>query len=264
MKNYRYVLLDPTGNLTALVLDPVDPEDEGQVTGELLKRSEQVAYLEAPENACAVAAIRLMGGEFCGNAAMAAAAWLVRNEAEQGRPKTFLLEVSGTAEPVRCTVLKTSDGFEGTVEMPGVPEIGTETICGVPFTAVRMEGILHLICDDRTFEKSEAESLLRQIADRLPDEAIGLIQWDRGKRYMLPLVFVRGTGSLVWEHGCGSGSAAAGAVEALRNGGKEMTVSVRQPGGTIRVSAGAEDGMIRAVSITGHVRFDRETVIEIS
>ena len=81
---------------------------------------------------------------------------------------------------------------------------------------------------------------------------------------MLPLVFVRGTGSLVWEHGCGSGSAAAGAVEALRNGGKETTVSVRQPGGTIRVSAGAEDGMIRAVSITGHVRFDRETVIEIS
>ena len=139
MKNYRYVLLDPTGNLTALVLDPVDPEDEGQVTGELLKRSEQVAYLEAPENACAVAAIRLMGGEFCGNAAMAAAAWLVRNEAEQGRPKTFLLEVSGTAEPVRCTVLKTSDGFEGTVEMPGVPEIGTETISGRSRTGCRMK-----------------------------------------------------------------------------------------------------------------------------
>ena len=49
MKSYRYVLLDPTGNLTALVLDPADPEDERQLTSELLKQSEQVAYLEPPK-----------------------------------------------------------------------------------------------------------------------------------------------------------------------------------------------------------------------
>ena len=119
MKSYRYVLLDPTGNLTALVLDPADPEDERQLTSELLKQSEQVAYLEPPKEPGAVAAIRLMGGEFCGNAAMASAAWLIRDEGEQGRLKTLLLEVSGTAVPVCCTVLKTADGFEGTVEMPG-------------------------------------------------------------------------------------------------------------------------------------------------
>ena len=95
MKSYRYVLLDPTGNLTALVLDPADPEDERLLTSELLKLSEQVAYLEPPKEPGAVAAIRLMGGEFCGNAAMASAAWLIRDEAEQGRPKTLLLEVSG-------------------------------------------------------------------------------------------------------------------------------------------------------------------------
>ena len=157
MKNYRYVLLDPTGNITALVLDPTEPEDEKQLTAELLKQSEQVAYLEPPKNPGAVAAIRLMGGEFCGNAAMAAAAWLIRDEAEPGRPKALLLEVSGAAEPVRCTVLKTADGFEGAVEMPGIPDVGTETYYGIPFTAVRMEGITHLICDDRTFEKEEAE-----------------------------------------------------------------------------------------------------------
>ena len=263
MKTYRYVTLDPTGNLTCLVLDPVEKPDEAEVTRTLLARCEQVAYLAPPEKPEAAAGIRLMGGEFCGNAAMAAAAWLVRNEAEQGRPKTFLLEVSGTAEPVRCTVLKTSDGFEGTVEMPGVPEIGTETIGGVPFTAVRMEGILHLICDDRTFEKSEAESLRRQIADRLPDEAIGLIQWDRGKRYMLPLVFVRGSGSLVWEHGCGSGSAAVGAAETLRCGGRETETCVAQPGGVIRVNTAAGDGKILSVSITGQVRLGTEETVEI-
>ena len=85
MKSYRYVLLDPTGNITALVLDQADPYDERRITRELLKRSEQVAYLEAPKNPGAVAAIRLMGGEFCGNAAMASAAWLIREKAEQNK-----------------------------------------------------------------------------------------------------------------------------------------------------------------------------------
>ena len=263
MKSYRYVLLDPTGNLTALVLDPADPEDERLLTSELLKLSEQVAYLEPPKEPGAVAAIRLMGGEFCGNAAMASAAWLIRDEAEQGRPKTLLLEVSGAAVPVCCTVLKTADGFEGTVEMPGAPEIGTETICGIPFTAVRMEGITHLICEDRTFEREAAESLLRRIAGLLPDEAIGLIQWDRTRQYMRPLVFVRGSGSLVWEHGCGSGSAAVGAAEALRNGPGETETEVKQPGGTIRVSAAAGNGKILSVKISGRVELGKETIIEI-
>ena len=256
MKSYRYVLLDPTGNLTALVLDPADPADEGLLTGELLKQSEQGAYLEPPKKPGAVAAIRLMGGEFCGNAAMASAAWLIRDEAEQGTPKALLMEISGAEDPVRCTVLKTADGFEGTVEMPGVPEIGTETICGIPFTAVRMEGITHLICDDRTFEKEEAESLLRQIAGLLPDEAIGLIQWNRAEQYMRPLVFVRGSG-------CGSGSAAVGAAEALRKGTGETEIEVKQPGGTIRVSAAAENGKILSVKISGRVKPGKETIIEI-
>lgn len=263
MKSYRYVLLDPTGNITALVLDPADPEDERQLTHELLKQSEQVAYLEPPKKPGAVAAIRLMGGEFCGNAAMASAVWLVRDEAEQDRPKALLMEVSGAEDPVHCTVLKTADGFEGTVEMPGIPEIDFETICGIPFTAVRMEGITHLVCDDRTFGKEEAENLLRQIADRLPDEAIGLIQWERAKQYMLPLVFVRGSSSLVWEHGCGSGSAAVGAVEALRNGTGETETQVKQPGGTIRVTAATGNGEILSVKITGQVKPGKETSIEI-
>ena len=182
MRRYSYVILDPTGNLTGLVLDPVDPEDRAAVTGELLKQCEQVAYLVPPGRPESAAGIRLMGGEFCGNAAMAAAAWLIRDEAEQEEEKKLLLEVSGAEDPVLCTVRKTGDGFEGTVEMPGIPEIGTETFCGISFTAVRMEGITHLVCDDRTFEKDEAEGLLRRIAELVPAEAVGLIQWDRANR----------------------------------------------------------------------------------
>lgn len=263
MKNYRYVTLDPTGNLTCLVLDPADPADEAEVTRRLLEECEQVAYLMPPERPEAVAGIRLMGGEFCGNAAMAAAAWLVRNEITQGEEKTLLLEVSGAADPVRCTVRKTADGFEGTVDMPGVPEIGEETLCGIPFTVIRMEGIVHLVCEDRTFEPDEAETLVWKIAGQLPDEAAGLLRWDREAQRMVPLVYVRGTGSLTWEQGCGSGSAAIGALEALRSGEKEHTVRVKQPGGEIRATAECEGSAVTAVSITGTVRIGDENSIQI-
>lgn len=263
MKEYRYVKLDPTGNLTCLVLDRVSPAEEGAVTRELLKQCEQVAYLEPPVHPEAVAGIRLMGGEFCGNAAMAAAAWLLRDELEQDEAKTLLLEVSGTADPVPCTVRRTSDGYEGTVDIPGIPQISEETFCGIPFTAVRLEGIIHLICENRTFETEAAECLLRDAAGQLPDEAAGLLQWDRKNHRMVPLVFVRGSGSMVWEHGCGSGSAAVGALEALRSGKEAATVPVRQPGGTIRVTASAKNGEVYRVSITGLVRLGDETAAEI-
>ena len=263
MKTYRYVTLDPTGNLTCLVLDPADPADEAALTRKLLEQCEQVAYLVPPVRPEAVAGIRLMGGEFCGNAAMAAAAWLVKDETGAGGKKSLLLEVSGAAEPVPCTVRKTAGGFEGTVEMPGVPEIREETFCGIQFTEVRMEGIVHLICEGRTPGKDEAEALIRKLAEQLPDEAVGLLQWNRSTREMVPLVFVRGSGSLVWEHGCGSGSAAVGAAEALRCGGRETETCVAQPGGVIRVNTAAGDEKILSVSITGQVRLGTEETVEI-
>ena len=153
MRSYRYVKLDPTGNMTCLVLDPASPEDEKILTRELLKECEQVAYLEEPVKPGAVAAVRLMGGEFCGNAAMAAAAWLVRDELAEGEEKSLLLEMSGTEEPVFCTVRKTADCYEGMVAMPPAREIREETFAGKNYTLVRMDGIVHLIYTGPEMEK---------------------------------------------------------------------------------------------------------------
>ena len=264
MKSYRYVILDPTGNLTALVLDPVLPEEEAFLTNELLKVSEQVAYLEKPALPGAAAAIRLMGGEFCGNAAMAAAAWLLRDRLSERQESAILLQVSGAKEPVPCRVQALGGLFRGTVRMPAVLGVRGEEYCGRCFTAVRMEGILHLIDPAGIPDPAEAEALLRRIVARLPDEAVGLMRWDRETGTLTPLVYVRGSGSLVWEHGCGSGSAAVGAAEALRkNGGKTVT-EVIQPGGMITVTAVAEDKIIRSVSICGKVRLGTETTVEVS
>ena len=263
MRSYRYVKLDPTGNTTCLVLDPAENGDEKKLTRELLKECEQVAYLEEPSLPGAVAAIRLMGGEFCGNAAMAAGAWLVRDELAAGSEISFLMQVSGAPEPVSCRVRRTGDGFEGTVEMPPIKEIREESIGGLPFTLVRMDGIVHLIREGDALGKEDAEQLLKQAAAGLEDDAVGLLQWNRDAQYMRPLVYVRGSESLVWENGCGSGSAAVGAAEALRAGNGIQATQVKQPGGVISVSAEAQDGNILSVQIAGRVRLNTETAVEI-
>ena len=260
MRDTRYVLLDPTGNLTCLVLDTVGKEEEAALTKGLLSLCEQVAYLEPPAGPESIARIRLMGGEFCGNAAMAAAAWLTQDRIAEGKELSMLLEVSGTADPVLCKVRKRNDGYEGTITLPGVPEISRVTFCGLPFAFVRMEGIAHLIYEGESLTSDEAEKLLRTIAGEIPDDAVGLLQWNREKRYMIPLVYVRGSESMVWEHGCGSGSAAIGAYEALKRQ-KEgiITTDISQPGGIIRASAETAGGTITSVSITGMVHFGKET-----
>ena len=126
-----------------------------------------------------------------------------------------------------------------------------------------MDGIAHLIYTGPEMEKQAAEELLKESAASLPDEAAGLLQWNREIGFLRPLVWVRGSGSLVWENGCGSGSAAVGAAEALRAGNGTLTTEVKQPGGVINVTADTQDGVLLSVRITGKVKLDTETVIEL-
>ena len=147
--------------------------------------------------------------------------------------------------------------------MPAVTGVEETVLLGVLFTAVRMEGILHLVYTGPALEKDRAEDLLKRIAEGLPDEAAGLLQWNRETGFLRPLVYVRKSNSLVWENGCGSGSAAVGAAEALRAGAERLTTAVRQPGGVIRAEACTGGGKVRSVTITGLVRLGEEKRIRI-
>ena len=174
MRPAKYVLLDPSGNRTALVTEWGGAEDEAEITRRLMKVSEQVAYLEAPDLPGAVARLRLMGGEFCGNASMAAAGWLIREELKPGEERTVPLEVSGAKGIVFCRIRGTEKGFEGTVEMPGILETWRTECGGIPLEAVRMEGIVHLIRESREpMEKDAAEALTRKLAEDGYDPKFG-------------------------------------------------------------------------------------------
>ena len=50
MKPVRYVTLDPTGNTTCLVLDPVNEKDRGRVTDLLMRRCDRSFRGHIPGN----------------------------------------------------------------------------------------------------------------------------------------------------------------------------------------------------------------------
>jgi diaminopimelate epimerase len=70
---------------------------------------------------------------------------------------------------------------------------------------------------------------------------------------MRPAVYVYGTGSLVFESSCGSGSAALALWKTQGQGDGEAACTVRQPGGIIEVRVRRREGRVRDIVIGGPV-----------
>ena len=99
----EYTVLDPTGNITILVTTPVEIPHQPYVASklmELMPKAEQVGFLS--ETAGCDIALRMAGGEFCGNASMSAAAYYVNREGL--KKHTATLNVSGADGPVKAEI----------------------------------------------------------------------------------------------------------------------------------------------------------------
>ena len=261
-----FIKLSPTGNITVLVTTPVPLEQQAATAARLLAwdgvGGEQVGYVE-PAEGCAAARLRMMGGEFCGNATMSLGALLARNAGlGDGESMDLTLEVSGSDAPVPCHILRQGDAWIGTVQMPlptGIERLTLDTDGG-PLTVplVRMPGIAHLILP------AEARLDEAQLRRRLPQwnlairaDALGAITWNAAEQSIDPLVFVPSAGTLVREHGCGSGTAAVGCWLAAASGCAQQ-LPVRQPGGAITVRTELQNNTLSALTITGAVRLIAE------
>ena len=258
----RYTILDPTGNITALVESPVPPLERPAAAAALMRRHpqvEQVGFVRFAdaEGEGVDAALSMAGGEFCGNASLCAAALcLLRRGAAPGIRERVRLRASGASWPVETELVCGQDGsFSAWVWMP--PAIAPaeqsfvfEGLSG-DLTLVRMEGISHLIVpEDSVFfallsDRSAAERAVRQWCTELRTEGLGLMFLEKGENLRLtPLVYVPGSGTVFWENSCASGSAAAGTALAARSG---MPVDLRltEPGGTLRIVSDPASGETR-------------------
>ncbi len=259
IRSLKYFIFDPTGNITALVETAVDVAMQPSVAARIMEREpdvEQVGFLTydgkyGSGDGMVPISLRMAGGEFCGNAAMCAAAlFAIRHELPDG---TVPVKVSGTDETLQVNLERQADSsYSAAVSMPpavAIEELIPETAEALAFgrTAlpiVIMDGISHIIVEpDSEYmslkdDSRLAESLLKQWCGELGAECLGMMFLGEGSgfRSLTPLVYVPGADTMFWENSCASGSAAAGMYLAAKVG-SPVDVTFDEPAGRLRVES---------------------------
>ena len=243
MNAIHYYILDPTKNITALADTPVAPALRPAVAARIMAQEptcEQVGFVRLEGRGAP--RLEMAGGEFCGNASMAAAAlYCAKNGATPGETRRVTLSVSGADRPVEASVTAQSDGaFVCTVQMPPPERIAAETLPlgGRQFTlpVVYCPGIAHIMVTKDELSEAEAARAVRDWCARLSVAGLGIMLFDPAACSLKPLVFIPAADTLVWENSCASGTGALGAYLADQTG-REAMLTLTEPGGKLRVRA---------------------------
>lgn len=267
-----FVKCNPTENMTILILDPVEPEHYPVIANRIMQENhlhaEQVGFVRLPEKeeSGIDAVLEMMGGEFCANATRSLAAALAflkpshNKKADGGL--VYSLAVSGVQEPITCHVKATNrEGvYQSAAHLPLPLAVETlhfacpqeqEPAHPLTGTLVTFPGIAHLVLQTKVEDPEGFFPLVLEALKERHHEALGLMCYDPLKSRMDPLVWVRETDTLIWERGCGSGTAAVGVALAAAT---QQTIrqTVFQPGGALEVTVKWESG-IRHVALDGEV-----------
>lgn len=267
----EYIVANPSGNITLLVLNPVARALHSTVADRLLRQqpaAEQVGYLTLA--AGKPLRVDMMGGEFCGNASRSAAAYALQlaGKAEA----SYDVSCSGCADVLQTSVTRQADGsVVAQIEMP-MPEAIEAVIVdvgGLPsrFFRIALPGIVHFVHIVQDIEQVDKALFWQALYDYAKDEgneAFGLILFDPTQLKMIPAVYVTATDTLYWENSCGSGSAAVAATLATL-GKRNVSCDVKQPGGAISIAASVQEGTLRHLYIGGPVTLSdvQETLVSI-
>ena len=256
MTDIQYVLLDPTGNQTILVETAVPAAVQPFVAKQIMTLepdAEQTGFVSVSGDS---PALRMAGGEFCGNATMSTAALFAW---KQGiRAGSIPVRVAGTPDPVPVTISSLPDGsIRGTVRMPDPVSVKEETLPeGLRLPVVRFHGISHVILETPV-SRSDTEAVAPAWCAYLHSDSLGILLFDPDTDTLSPLVYVPGTETLFWEHSCASGSAAVAAYLYSQKG--PCSLSLCQPGGTLLAETNAEG----SISLTGTVRMRYRRTIHV-
>lgn len=249
----KYIVADPTENITVLVEDSVPLADRTEVTRRMFEEvptCEQVGYITSPLSDKAHIRLEMMGGEFCGNASISTAAYYaVKNGIRPGRQLDVIMECSGVDKPFTCRIGASENDagetvYTGTLAMPS--PVKTDHVDGHP--VIFLPGIAHMILPADRFTRRQIENNIKDYASKYDVSAFGVLRWNETEQFMEPCVYVKGFESVIWEHGCATGSTCLGYYRYLSAG--HASTDVRQPGGTIRIDIREE-----RIFLTGNVKF---------
>jgi diaminopimelate epimerase len=262
----NFIKANPTENMTIFILDPLPRSSYSDVANKLMNYNslcaEQVGFFEKSTITGSCARLHMMGGEFCGNASRAFAAFMVQKKyatfQREGDEHTVPFEVSGNDGILTAKVKElTEHTFDVKIKLPLHKSAKTfEThYNGVHFSGqlVDFEGISHAVLF--TGNDTADEGLLLHIVKELSplkSGAFGVMFYDKEKNFMTPLVYVEDTQSVVWERSCGTGTAALGIAMSLTDQGS-INMVVGQPGGSLEILTTWKDGHIEELYLKGEV-----------
>lgn len=257
-REYTVAVLDPAGNVTAIVCSDVPAAERARVAAQILRLPElgieQVAFLTEPRSGGEIR-LEMMGGEFCGNALRCAGFYQALRNGEQGK-SCVLAEISG-ADGVQPVMADTAEGTASTV-MPLPLSVQSASWADVQAARVTFAGITHFVIDCAQPDETLVQ---RAIAAAPEASAVGAIFLDRAHGSIKPVVFVRETASCVAENSCASGSVAAAVVLTADFADGITEIGIGQPGGTLEVGVQRADGAVMGLSIGGAVRLTQTLTV---
>ncbi|WP_340028435.1 diaminopimelate epimerase [Paenibacillus sp. FSL H7-0940] len=259
-----FIKFSPTQNMTILVKTDHAAEKYNHIATRLMSYdnvyAEQVGFIEPTRRPEAAARLEMAGGEFCGNACMALAA---HHASEAGlahqESMDIMLEVSGTDQLIMCHVKKQQNEYDCQVTMPIPKQIEQRTIryegIELDMVIIRYAEFIHIVIEVDDFDdtmKKRAQTLARLLGLTLGDKLIGILLYQSHSEEMAPLIYVPELDSLIWERGCGSGTASVGAYLAWSQQ-RQITQYIKQPGGAIKVVAQWNGAELGSITIEGSV-----------
>ncbi|WP_427052317.1 diaminopimelate epimerase [Paenibacillus sp. TC-CSREp1] len=259
-----FIKCSPTQNMTILVKTNHAAEHYSGIASSLMSYdhvyAEQVGFIKPPHRQEAAARLEMAGGEFCGNACMALAAHIASERGlEQQASMNVKLDVSGTESLIYCHVKKRENRYDCQVTMP-VPELIERK--AITFEGMELEMIvvryaefIHIVIEVQDFDdtiRRRAQHLARLLGLTTSDKLIGILLYRPVTEEMAPLIYVPQLDSLIWERGCGSGTASIGAYLAWLSQ-REVSQQIKQPGGVMKVTAQWNTAGVKAITIEGNV-----------
>ncbi|WP_339146234.1 MULTISPECIES: diaminopimelate epimerase [unclassified Sutcliffiella] len=259
-----FIKFNPTQNMTILIKTNYPIDEYQHIASKIMSYdsvyAEQVGFIQKPISNEAAAHLHMAGGEFCGNACMALAALIASERGlKQNNLTEIILGVSGTEELVLCQVKRFLDVYHCQITMPLPKKLEQRVIhfdgSELNVVIVRYHEFIHIVIEVDDFSeilKEKAQSLAKLLGVTLGSNLIGILLYKLKSDELAPLIYVPHLDSMVWERGCGSGTASLGAYLAWKNNG-EIAVKIRQPGGFINVVANCHERELTSLKIEGCV-----------
>lgn len=257
MSAISFYELWPGGNTTALVTTPLARARYQDAARKILTAHpaiEQVGFLEKSTFDRSAFRLQMTGGEFCGNAARAAAFWWNKIHGQE----SVAFEVSGLDTVIQGETTPAASR----ITLPGAFFAGYKRV--PEGWLIDLAGIRHLILGHG--QKVDHVVLMRKYQESFP--AVGVVYLAReGEEYAIdPYVWVRETGILFHETACGSGSIAAAIAASFETVSGAKEVLIKQPSGEVfsvmAVPAGVK-GEFVSFALSGPVKIQSAGSVQI-